>query len=552
MRGRSVVGVFFLVWLVYAAIGIWLCMGQQFFMGDSLSRVQAAQSVLFSRDPHLSAIGFIFTPLTAMAQLPLTALTPIWPPMTTEAVSAAIMSAGFGAGAVIQVWGIARDRGVTPWMGNAVSICFAINPMIVFYSANGMSEAPFIFFLTWTVRRLLRWADTDDVHELIVAAVALALGYLTRYDGGAAAVAAAGFVAVVTFRRADRTKRYRRVVMDVALVELPSAVAFFVWAFTSWLITGNLFAQFSSQYGNTAILEQTVGSEGSATTSAIRFALSELVILAPLFAIVLPMVAVIRFRRRRLYPLMVGLAVIGAVLAFQILSYVRGTTFGFMRFYITVIPLSAIVALLALPATRPSPFRRLGRHAEPPPVGTVGRHPIGYRVAAVVAALSMVVAIPTTAAGMNTSTYGNQEFALGALLVPRPDSTDPHLLDAQKVARAFSTEREIAQYLDSLHLPDGSVICDTVFGFAVVVRSTRPKQFVIPSDQDFTNILNDPALNGVQYILTVPKEGRGESDAINTRYPTIYENGAQIGVLTLEARNQGAYLPTWRIYRVLD
>ena len=39
-------------------------------MGDALSRVQAAESVLFSRDPHLAAIGFIFTPLTAMVQIP--------------------------------------------------------------------------------------------------------------------------------------------------------------------------------------------------------------------------------------------------------------------------------------------------------------------------------------------------------------------------------------------------------------------------------------------------------------------------------------------------
>jgi hypothetical protein len=49
----------------------------------------------------------------------------------------------------------------------------------------------------------------------------------------------------------------------------------------------------------------------------------------------------------------------------------------------------------------------------------------------------------------------------------------------------------------------------------------------------------------------VPAQGRGLADAINQRYPTIYENGAQIGVLVLEARNDGADLPDWRVYQIM-
>lgn len=46
---------------VYLAVGYWLHVRHGFILGDALSRVSAAQSVLFSRDPHLAAIGFIFT-----------------------------------------------------------------------------------------------------------------------------------------------------------------------------------------------------------------------------------------------------------------------------------------------------------------------------------------------------------------------------------------------------------------------------------------------------------------------------------------------------------
>lgn len=558
--------VFTICFVAYLAFGVYLAAGLNVFVGDSLARVQAAQSVLFSRDPHLAAIGFIFTPLTAIVQLPLTALTPWWPEMTTEALSAAVMSAAFMAGSVVQVSGVARDRALPRWVSVTVTVCYAVNPMIVVYAANGMSEAPYLFLLAWASRRLIRWVDNDDVHELTVAAIALGLGYLTRYDGGAATIAAAALVAVVSFRRVGpggvaravraggsiaASDRWYRTILDVTLVVLPSAVAFIGWAFTSWLITGNAFAQFSSEYGNASIIAQSGGSGSATVSAALAFSATELLILAPLLPLLLVVVATTRTLRHRLYPLMPSVLLIGAVLAFQVLSYSRGSTFGFLRFYITVILLSGLVAMLATPARRRVPTRRPGLRAAPPAVETGPHTGRSATVLGICAVVTMALAIPVTAVGMTSPKRAPQEFALEAVIAPRPDSTDQRHLDAQRLLRTFSTERRLAQYLDSLNLPDGSVLTDTVYGFAVVVASTRPRQFVIPSDQDFTNILNDPAAHGVRYLLAVPKAGRGVSDALNVRYPTLYDNGAQISVLVLEVPNDGADQIDWRVYRVI-
>ena len=114
----------------------------------------------------------------------------------------------------------------------------------------------------------------------------------------------------------------------------------------------------------------------------------------------------------------------------------------------------------------------------------------------------------------------------------------------------ISTERTIAEYLDRQDLPEGSILVDPVYGFAVLAASEHPSRFVIPSDQDFTTILNDPAEAGVQYLLTVPNTGRGQSDAINRRYPTIYEGGGSIATLDFEVPNDGADQPDWRVYKV--
>ncbi|HEX9177200.1 MAG TPA: ABC transporter, partial [Mycobacterium sp.] len=219
----------------YLAVGYRLQVDHGFILGDALSRVSAAQSVLFSRDPHLAAIGFIFTPLTAMVQLPWIAMSPLWPAMTERAFSGTIMSSIFMAGAVIQILGVGTDRGLPRWYSLSIVMLFALNPMIVFYGSNGMSEAPFIFFLAWAVRRLVMWMVDDDVHHLVAAGgIAMGLAYLTRYDAVACIAAAGILVGATTYLRARPPPRLRRALLDMLLVSGPGFAAFVGWAVASW------------------------------------------------------------------------------------------------------------------------------------------------------------------------------------------------------------------------------------------------------------------------------------------------------------------------------
>jgi hypothetical protein len=94
------------------------------------------------------------------------------------------------------------------------------------------------------------------------------------------------------------------------------------------------------------------------------------------------------------------------------------------------------------------------------------------------------------------------------------------------------------------------VLTDTVYGFAVLAASRHPKVFVVPSDPDFTDLLNAPIENGIKYMLAVPPVGRGASDALNLRYPTLFETGADIATLELEIANDGDSQPVWRLYRL--
>jgi hypothetical protein len=532
----------------YFAVGLTLSLRFGYLLGDALSRTSAAQAVLLSRDPHVSAIGFIFTPLTALLQLPLVALSSWWSAITRWNISGIAVSALFMAGATVMVLGICRDRGLVGWHSALITAVFALNPMIVFYGANGMSEAVFLFFTCWAVRRLLRWVHTDDVHDLIVAGIALALAYLTRYDAVVAIAGAAFLVAGVTLLRRGRGEwraMRRQAILDAVLVAGPGFVAFLVWSATSWLITGELLAQLSSSYGNSAILEQSGGSTGTPLANA-AFAVVAVLAMGPLLPLLLPVGAVLAKARGDL-EFLVAPVVFGAILAFQALTYISGSTFGFLRFYICAIPLAVVMVVQLAPARGNPRTRRRGAFVAVRP-----DRPSAARPVVVVSVVLSMLAVPITGWAMLTPSLSSQQYALRYLLDTHPEARDVDAVSALKVIASFSTERELAEYLDRMDLPEGSILVDTVYGFGVLAASAHPKRFVVPSDQDFTTILNDPAAAGVEYLLTVPNSGRGESDALNRRYPTVYDNGGTIATLEFEVPNVGADQPDWRIYRVLS
>ena len=104
--------VYLMMLVAYLAVGYWLQVRNGFILGDALSRVQASESVLYSRDPHLAAIGFIFTPLTAMLEVPVMVLSPFFPDLTARGFAGSVMSAVFMAGAVVQIFSTGSDRGL--------------------------------------------------------------------------------------------------------------------------------------------------------------------------------------------------------------------------------------------------------------------------------------------------------------------------------------------------------------------------------------------------------------------------------------------------------
>lgn len=546
MRTRSSdTAVFTAAAVVYLVAGTVVAFDGVFF-GDALSRVQSAAAVLFSRTPALVDIGFVFTPLSTLLELPLVALTPWIPAMSDRALAGVIVSALFMAGAVLQVWRTGADRGLRTSLQVVLTVIFAVNPMVVLYGANGMSEAPFLFAVAWATRRLMRFCRTDDVHDLTAAGIAVALSFLARYDGLVSAAVAGVFVGTVTYLRTRGDRRLARAVTDVVVFTFPVGVAVLVWFGTSWLTTGTLSVQTSGVYGNAAILEAS-GATGSGVPAATD-SLVRILMLAPGLPVLVAVVALLGHRRRS-PEMWVPVAVLGAVLVFQVLTAVTGATFGLLRFFLVALLLATVLGMLVPDPVGEVVPRRPGLRPTARGDHPLTGHPVLAATGVVVLALTGTV---TTAWGMTSRTYAPQEYALAAAtpLASGMDAKD--LEDRRAVLRTWGTERQIAGYLDSRDLPEGSVLLDVAFGFPVVLFSRDPSVFTVPSDPDFVTSLDDLWNSGVRYVLTVPPEGRGAQDAVNLRYPTIWEDGAGVATLELDVPNDGVGQPDFRLYRVRE
>lgn len=518
----------------YVAVGSVLILRYNIFEGDGISRVANAGFTVLSRDPHLSAVGFVWNPLPSVIQIPFVLLGRWWPELLTHGLAGVLQSAAFMAGAALLLRKIAIDRGVgAGWRWIAVA-CFALNPIIVLYGSLGMSEAPEVFCMIWCVRYLMLWSDSDRVADLAWAGIALGIGYLVRYEVAPAAMGVALFVGLVAFYRSPREMRVSSALLQMTIVAFPAAMAFVVWALAGWIVSGELFATVSSQYGNSSQVEVAIAHGALDHNSNWLVIAERLVAMQPFVGLAVILAIAVAVMKRQPTAL-VPIAAFGPVLLFAAWGQYSQTTFGWFRFYILAIPLVIVTALHCW-----SPLREVIR---PWRLGSVRA-----KLGAAMLVVSLFIGIPVTTLGMmDEDITDNNQVMIGIASLIDPQRYPP---EEQMYRRMGNDDRLLADYLDRMNLPDGSVLADTFEIKVLWLASKRPKQFVITSDYNFLAALNRPWDYGVQYFVVTNPAHSAATDAITRRYPTMWEDGAGIGELVHSAVG-AAGEPRWRVYKIV-
>lgn len=518
--------------VLYLGVGALMAQHNIVF-ADAMSRVGNAYYVLFSRDPHLPAIGFVWNPLPSLVLLPLLPFRFLAPGLVSDGLAGVVQSALSMAGTVAVLAACLRRLGVPRAARIVVTVLFAVQPMILLYAGSGLSEPMLLLFLMVTTHAVVGWLQGRGAGSLVGAGLALGLAYLTRYEALAPAAAVAALVAVVSWWRAPGPLRARLGVAtnDVVLVTAPFAFTFALWAALAKVIVGQWMPTFSSTYGNSAQVQSGASSIQSVTGSTVGenvgYLARQVQGLAPLIGVLVAASVVLAVHRRDVTALAAP-AVLGSVSAFDAVVLLLHSSFGWLRFQITVIPLAAVLAGTVVAAVaRPAAARPRRRWAQ----------------AAVAACLAVATPVQfQTLTDTSTGLAREESPMLHSTFFPQQAT-----FEERRSLLIFRTEREIADYLDRLDPGEGTVLTDTAYSYSVVMASRRPTQFVITSDRDFAGAVADPAGHGVRYLL-VPAPELGHADALQARWPGLYDSGA--GIATPVRTFEGAYFGSWRLYRV--
>ena len=516
---------------------------------DALSRLANGYYVLYSRDPHLAAVGFVWNPLPSFVDIPFLIVKGWWAPLSRDAFAANLASCLFYALGCWQLYRYFEDMSLSRVLRWGLWLCFAANPLVFYYGINGMSESLFIFTLIVTARYLGRWLEWGNTRSLVISAIALGVAYLDRNEALAPAFVAGVTIGAVSFLRArgDRSLRRRIAFTDVYLYLSPFALSFGVWAVTSWLIVGHPFEQFSSQYGNAAQIKASSQRLFQQTLEGrFLYAVHGAETVAPFLAI-LVLLALLRVYWLRDLRALAPIAVMVSVLGFEIVAYSNRQIFPWYRYYIYACPAAVMIAACLAARSRADLSRPLViRHTKTPALSVQHIRRTQSLVAGIALAMAAAGGASTAVTLGHLSGLSEQDrYQLAYILWPSTSEAKN-----SQLFKGYLGIRGLAHNLDSMHLPNGSVMVDnfTTCIPELILDSSHPKQFVIPNDEDYQEKFGVPYQFGIRYLL-VPDPVTNPVDALNQHLPGLFASGQGLATLVREIRV--ASCPTFRLYRAL-
>lgn len=472
------------------AIGVYVNLTFHYISGDALSRVANAFDVLFGRQPHLAAVGFIWQPLPSLMEMPLLLLRGVWPPLATDGVAGLVVSALFAS---VGVWFLLRTLhlfGIPVWWRIAFALLFAANPMIILYAGNGMTDIMLVAVVLASVWGVLSYVETGSLRALTAGAVWLGVGFAIRYEAAPLGVFLAVALAISMLRAGAPRARIQGAVL---LLLTPLIYASALWVFFNWMIMKNPLYFLTSSYGN--LSQTSLGAYYDQPLMAARgHILGALLYVAHMGLLFWPVgvgvvgALALSFGRWRDARAPVLLGATAAVPLLQAVLIYQGHSAAWARFFIYYIPTGFL--LLSLVASR------------------AGTRPARRNIALTAVALLLVAGNAVNFIEERSSpTVGKGDTPVVA-----------EILSRQSMAPLAGMDT-IVSYLDA-H-PREVVAVDVFTAFPLVLRIARPQQLIITPDTDFKSIIRNPRGRASDLLVPEPT-GVAALDAIDRTWPGLW------------------------------
>lgn len=462
--------------------------------GDALSRTANAYYVIYSRDPHLAAIGFIWPPLPSLIQLP---LLPILRQFDSLLMAGPLLTAFFGAGSLVLLNRILAKLNTPEKMRWLLLFLTMLHPNSFYLTAIGMSEPILLFFVLMTVWGYLNMPYST--RSWVICGVGMAMAFLVRYEavGLIAGVTMASIILLWPTLEEGKDEMEGRLLA----ILVPPIYAITLWMFLSWIVMDDPLYFMLSEY-----------SLSKAEDTAIMAGITHPLYLAwgNIFKTMDYMFARL-FQQSLTY--VVGTVITGIAALIQ-------KNLKLLGLLIVFLSIPAMTAALVFVGQLPTWFRYWVYAAAYGAIiiGMVYRLFKGIWRNAVAALLVLlyVLSIPFSLYTIysDESTEGDLR-RFGAYLF------DPELEPALREIDGYYVFRNdapiIAEKVDELS-QNGLVMMDAKKSHFVVLEVDHPERLVISNDTDFQEMLMHPRGN-VSYIL-VPEE----DNVFSRNYPGIYNS----------------------------
>ncbi len=511
-------------WLLFAfiflaefSVGYYIAHILGFMHSDAMSRVANAFYVLYSRDPHLGAIGFVWNPLPSLMELIPLLVYPLYRPIASSGLASVLMSSVFAGLTAVLLFRTGRKFNLSVTMSLTIALLYGLNPFFFLFGANGLSDAPYIYFIMASIAYFCLWIKDREVRDLILTSFALSLAFWTRYEAVPLGFSLALAIAVIVlFWHKDSSytlrERWLKVEATAIIAILPTFFFGLLWIFFNYTIMGNPLYFLNSEYSNDALAAILNEDESFRALFGNPIAILELVAQKTFwYAIPLISILIVRTITRRLFQwdLLVLLLLFAAIPGLQLLLLFRESSFGFFRYFMYVFPI--VVAWI--------PYEL---------------HQIALRWRRI--SFSIICGGMLINACMLTYAITNPNIA--------PDENNFLTINENNVKyETQKLEKEIARWIDD-NITE-TVLTDSASAYVILVNSHYPKRYLITSDYDFRNAVKDPVQYGARYVL-VPKPLRNVQSTINTTYPTLYEHGSDWTSLVRDFND------VWKLYQVLE
>jgi Dolichyl-phosphate-mannose-protein mannosyltransferase len=454
--------------LLYLIAAVWMRYTMHYTIGDSLARTADAEYVLFSRDPHLGALGSVWLPLPAFIQIPFVLLLK---PFGQVELAGPVSTALCTVATTLIIVRLCRVLDLGRAATFAIALAWAANPVTAFYAANGMSEASSFVFIALAMLGYLGWIRLSRTSYLVILGIGLAGAVLCRYE-------AVGLVPVMALLAAWERKGLRLSLCTMLIVALPAFCAFMLWILSSLILRGDAFFSFKalSAIGGRPTYSPWLPSQHEVLGTLV-FAARWTIIFGPLLAVLVLMLA--RWGRNR--GTLGILAAAGVFPMTHVLLLLEGKSWGLPRYFATAALFAAIAAAWLASAGPRTRWLRAG-----------------WQGAVVAVLLVGAVTGPIALTSPVATTVEAEARIFGSFNTSQPQ--------AKASGQNFTAWRIVAADLDPLLAHGKRVLVDTNQGFPLVLFSRYPSGFVIPSDRDFESILADPT-GRVDYALIFAQAG---------------------------------------------